>query len=69
MDINKTDYYDFNDLNFGWRGRYRVLKQDPESGLVYIENLGTKSRQFVSVDRLRKSKCNQFYLRSLSSER
>lgn len=64
MDLNKFDYYDLNDLNFGWRGRYRVLKYDPQSGLVHIENLGTKSKQFVSPGRLRKSKCEQFSLKS-----
>lgn len=63
MFLDKTQYYDLKDPNFGWRGRYRILKQESESGLVLVENLGTNSRQYVSSCRLRVSKCEQFALK------
>ena len=61
--FTKSEAYDLNDLNFGWRGKYRFLKEDPASGLIHIENLGTTSKQFVSPHRLRLSTCQQFRLR------
>ena len=61
MIFTKSEAYDLKDLNFGWRGKYRFLKEDP-SGLIQIENLATNSRQFVSPHRLRLSTCQQFRL-------
>jgi len=62
--LNRGEYYDLNDTTFGWRGRYRILNQNEETGLVYIENLGTRSKQYVSASRLRVSKCSQFGLKA-----
>ena len=62
--FDKAQAYDLNDLNFGWRGKYRFLKEDPASGLIHIENLGTTAKQFVSPHRLRPSTCQQFRLAS-----
>lgn len=63
MELSRADAYDLNDLNFGWRGKYRILKQDPESELVYIENLVTHSKQYVRASRLRLSRCNYFSIK------
>ena len=64
MELSKSDYYDLRDPNFGWRGRYRILKIDAERDLVYIENLGTHSKQYVKSTNLRPSSCKQFSLQS-----
>jgi len=63
MYLDRAAYYDLNDSVFGWRGRYRILKQESEDGLVYIMNLGTGSKQHVSVGRLRLSRCPQFEMK------
>ena len=63
MELSKGGVYDLNDLNFGWRGKYRILKQDLDSGLVHIENLMTHSKQYVSASRLRPSQCDYFSIR------
>jgi hypothetical protein len=63
MELSKGGVYDLNDLNFGWRGKYRILKQDPNSELIHIENLMTHSKQYVSASRLRLSQCDYFSIK------
>jgi hypothetical protein len=64
---NVGDIVDLNDLMFGWRGKYMVVVQKTHFHLVKIKNLGTNSMQFVSPDRLRKSRLSQFFLKSLQA--
>jgi hypothetical protein len=64
---NVGDIVDLNDLMFGWRGQYVVVMQKTHFHLVKIKNLGTNSVQFVSPDRLRKSRLSQFFLKSLQA--
>ena len=56
---------DFNDDLFGWRGQYKVVAQKSNFELVKIQNLGTKSQQFVASDRLRLSRLSQFFVKGL----
>jgi hypothetical protein len=56
---------DFNDDLFGWRGQYKVVTQKSNFELVKIQNLGTKSQQFVSPDKLRLSRLSQFFVKGL----
>jgi hypothetical protein len=56
---------DFNDDLFGWRGQYKVVVQESNFEHVKIQNLGTKSQQFVSPDRLRLSRLSQFFVKGL----
>jgi hypothetical protein len=56
---------DFNDDLFGWRGQYKVVAQKSNFELVKIQNLGTKSAQFVAPDRLRLSRLSQFFVKGL----
>jgi hypothetical protein len=58
---------DFNDDLFGWRGQYKVVVQKSNFELVKIQNLGTKSQQFVAPDRLRLSRLSQFFIRGLQA--
>jgi hypothetical protein len=58
---------DFNDDLFGWRGQYKVVVQKSNFELVKIQNLGTKSAQFVAPDRLRLSRLSQFFIRGLQA--
>jgi len=60
------DIVDLNDRNFGWRGIYTIVKQY-DDGKVQIVNNGTKSKQTVSPDRLRKSRLSQFFIRCLQT--
>jgi hypothetical protein len=59
------DIVDLNDLMFGWRGQYIVMAKKVDTPLVKIRNLATGSQQFVSPDRLRKSRLSQFFIKSL----
>jgi hypothetical protein len=59
------DIVDLNDLMFGWRGQYIVMAKKVDTPLVKIRNLATGSQQFVSPDRLRKSRLSQFFVKSL----
>jgi len=59
------DIVDLNDQNFGWRGQYTVITQKSNFELIKIQNLGTKSQQFVSPDKLRRSRLSQFFVKSL----
>jgi len=61
------DIVDLNDRILGWRGRYIVIAQKSHFHLVKIKNLGTNSQQFARPDRLRKSRLQQFFLRSLQA--
>jgi hypothetical protein len=65
MSYNVGDIVDLNDLMFGWRGQYIVVTQKAHFHLVKIKNLGTNSQQFVSPDRLRRSRLQQFFIKSL----
>ena len=56
---------DLFDVMMGWRGKYKVIVQKSNFELVRIQNLDTKSVQFVSVKRLRLSILPQFGLKSL----
>ena len=56
---------DFNDNLFGWRGQYKVIPQKSNFEQIKIQNLGTKSQQFVSPDRLRLSRLPQFFIKGL----
>jgi hypothetical protein len=56
---------DFNDGLFGWRGQYKVVAQNSNFELIKIQNLGTKSQQFVAPDRLRLSRLSQFFVKGL----
>jgi hypothetical protein len=56
---------DFNDDLFGWRGQYKVVVQKSNFEHVKIQNLGTKSQQFVSPDKLRLSRLSQFFVKGL----
>jgi hypothetical protein len=56
---------DLNDLLFGWRGQYVVLAKKVDTPLIKIKNMGTNSQQFVSADRLRRSRLPQFFIKSL----
>jgi hypothetical protein len=56
---------DFNDDLFGWRGQYKVVTQKSNFELVKIQNLGTKSAQFVAPDKLRLSRLSQFFVKGL----
>jgi hypothetical protein len=58
---------DLLDVMMGWRGKYKVIVQKSNFELVRIQNLDTKSVQFVSVKRLRLSILPQFGLKSLRS--
>ena len=58
---------DFNDDLFGWRGQYKVVVQKSNFELVKIQNLGSKSQQFVSPDKLRLSRLSQFFIRGLQA--
>jgi len=58
---------DFNDDLFGWRGQYKVVAQKSNFELVKIQNLGTKSQQFVAPDKLRLSRLSQFFIRGLQA--
>jgi len=60
---------DLNDHIFGWRGQYKVLPKKAETSLVKIKNLGTNSEQFVSADRLRRSRLSQFFIKGLAPQR
>jgi len=64
---NPGDIVDLNDLMFGWRGQYIVMAKKVDTPLVKIKNMGTNSQQFVSPDRLRKSRLSQFFLKSLQT--
>lgn len=59
-DFSIYDTLDLKDPNFGWRGRYRVIKFIEDSDLVLIENLGTRSRQHAKRSNLRVCQCQQF---------
>jgi hypothetical protein len=50
---------------FGWRGQYIVMAKKVDTPLIKIKNQGTGSQQFVSADRLRKSRLSQFFIKSL----
>jgi hypothetical protein len=65
---NVGDIVDFRDELFGWRGRYVIVTQKTHFHLVKIKNLGTNSMQFVSPDRLRKSRLQQFFIRGLQGK-
>jgi len=56
---------DFNDDLFGWRGQYKVVTQKSNFELIKIQNLGTKSAQFVAPDKLRLSRLSQFFVKGL----
>jgi hypothetical protein len=56
---------DLLDVMMGWRGKYKVIVQKSNFELVRIQNLDTKSVQFVSAKRLRLSILPQFGLKSL----
>lgn len=56
---------DLNDLLFGWRGQYVVLAKKVDTPLIKVKNMGTNSQQFVSADRLRRSRLPQFFIKSL----
>jgi hypothetical protein len=58
---------DLDDGLFGWRGQYKVVVQKSNFELVKIQNLGTKSTQFVAPDRLRLSRLSQFFIRGLQA--
>jgi hypothetical protein len=58
---------DLDDGLFGWRGQYKVVAQKSNFELVKIQNLGTKSQQFVSPDKLRLSRLSQFFIRGLQA--
>jgi hypothetical protein len=62
---NPGDIVDLNDLMFGWRGQYIVMAKKVDTPLVKIKNMGTNSMQFVSPDRLRKSRLSQFFIKGL----
>jgi hypothetical protein len=62
---NVGDIVDFRDELFGWRGRYVIVAQKTRFHLIKIKNIGTNSMQFVSPDRLRKSRLSQFFIKSL----
>lgn len=59
------DIVDLLDARFGWRGRYIVMEKKTDTPLVKIKNLGTNSQQFVSAERLRRSKLPQFFIKGL----
>jgi len=65
MTYNPGDIVDLNDLMFGWRGKYVVMPKKVETPLVKIKNQGTGSQQFVSPERLRRSRLSQFFIKSL----
>jgi hypothetical protein len=65
MSYNVGDIVDLNDLMFGWRGQYIVMAKKVDTPLIKIKNQGTGSQQFVSADRLRKSRLSQFSIKSL----
>jgi hypothetical protein len=65
---NVGDIVDLNDLMFGWRGKYVVIAQKTHFHLVKIKNLGTNSQQFVSANRLRKSRLSQFFIKGLQGK-
>jgi hypothetical protein len=56
---------DFNDDLFGWRGQYKVVAQKSNFEHVKIQNLGTKSQQFVAPDKLRLGRLSQFFVKGL----
>ncbi len=58
------DTVDLNDQNFGWRGAY-VITKDYGDGKVQIVNTATKSKQVVSVSRLRKGRLAPFSIKTL----
>ena len=58
------DLVDLEDHNFGWRGIYTISK-DYGDGTVQIVNNGTKSKQRVSLSRLRRNRLPQFCIKSL----
>jgi hypothetical protein len=59
------DIVDLNDLLFGWRGRYIVMAKKADTPLIKIKNMATNSQQFVSANRLRRSRLSQFFVKSL----
>jgi hypothetical protein len=61
------DIVDLDDRIFGWRGRYVVMAKKVDTPLIKIKNMATNSQQFVSADRLRKSRLSQFFLKSLQA--
>jgi hypothetical protein len=61
------DIVDLDDRVFGWRGQYIVMAKKVDTPLVKIKNMATNSQQFVSPDRLRKSRLSQFFLKSLQT--
>jgi hypothetical protein len=61
------DIVDLDDRIFGWRGRYLVMVKKIDTPLIKIKNMATNSVQFVSPDRLRKSRLSQFFLKSLQA--
>lgn len=56
---------DLNDGLFGWRGQYKVVTQKSNFDKIKIQNLGTKSQQFVSPGKLRLSRLSQFFVKGL----
>jgi hypothetical protein len=62
------DIVDLDDRIFGWRGRYLVMVKKIDTPLIKIKNMATNSVQFVSPDRLRKSRLSQFFLKSLQAQ-
>jgi len=58
---------DLKDGLFGWRGQYKVVAQKSNFELVKIQNLGTKSQQFVAPDKLRLGRLPQFFIRGLQA--
>jgi hypothetical protein len=66
--FSSGDIVDLNDQLFGWRGQYTVVGMSPDGRLIKIRNLGTKSQQFVSPSKLRKSRLQQFFIKSLQGK-
>lgn len=62
------DIVDLNDLLLGWRGKYIVMAKKVDTPLIKIRNLGTGSQQFVSAERLRRSKLSQFFIKGLQNK-
>jgi hypothetical protein len=62
------DVVDLEDALFGWRGQYIIMAKKVKTPLIKIRNLGTGSQQFVSANKLRKSRLSQFFIKSLQSK-
>jgi hypothetical protein len=58
------DTVDLHDQNFGWRGAYTITK-DYGDGKMQIVNTATKSKQVVSMSRLRRGRLAPFFIKSL----